>query len=64
MKTFLSIIAGVLFCSIFFVPTDDAPLSTYFEWTMWCLAALFICNLIVKTVDKWDKEDAEKADKE
>lgn len=64
MKTFLSIIAGVLFCSIFFVPTDDAPLSTYFEWTMWCLAALFICNLIVKTVDKWEKEDAEKADKE
>ena len=64
MKTFLSIIAGVLFCSIFFVPTDNAPLSTYFEWTMWCLAALFICNLIVKTVDKWDKEDAEKADKE
>lgn len=53
-----------MFCSIFFVPTDDAPLSTYFEWTMWCLAALFICNLIVKTVDKWDKEDAEKADKE
>ena len=64
MKTFLSIIAGVLFCSIFFVPTDDAPLSTYFEWTMWCLAALFICNLIIKTVDKWEKEDAEKADKE
>ena len=64
MKTFLSIIAGVLFCSIFFVPTDDAPLSTHFEWTMWCLAALFICNLIVKTVNKWEKEDAEKADKE
>ena len=64
MKTFLSIIAGVLFCSIFFVPTDDAPLSTYFEWTMWCLAALFICNLIFKTVNQWDKEDAEKADKE
>jgi len=60
MKTFLSIIVGVLFCSIFFVPTDDAPLSTYFEWTMWCLAALFICNLIVKTVDKWEKEDADK----
>lgn len=53
-----------MFCSIFFVPTDDAPLSTYFEWTMWCLAALFICNLIFKTVDKWEKEDAEKADKE
>ena len=60
MKTFLSIIAGVLFCSIFFTPTEDAPLSTYFEWTMWGLAALFICNLIVKTVDKWDKEDANK----
>lgn len=53
-----------MFCSIFFVPTDDAPLSTHFEWTMWCLAALFICNLIVKTVNKWEKEDAEKADKE
>lgn len=64
MKTFLSIIAGVLFCSIFFVPTDDAPLSTYFTWTMWCLGALFICNIIVKTVDRWDKEDEEAANKE
>lgn len=60
MKTFLSILASVLFCTIFFVPTDDAPLSTYFGWMIWCLAALYICNLIVKQVDKWDKEDADK----
>jgi hypothetical protein len=60
MKTFPSIIAGVLFCSIFFVPDENAPLRVCFEWTLWCLAALFICNLIVKTVDQWEKEDADK----
>ena len=64
MKTFLSILAGVLFCTIFFVPTDNAPISTYFEWTIWCLASLFICNLIFKTVNRWDKEDEEAANKE
>lgn len=57
MKTFLSIFASVLFCSVFFTPTDDAPLSTYFLWSIWVLGALYIVNLIFKATEEWDKED-------
>ena len=56
MKTFLTILSCVLFCSVFFTPTDDAPLSTYFLWSIWVLGALYIVNLIWKELDKW-KED-------
>ncbi len=57
MKTFLSILASVLFFSVFFTPTDDAPLSTYFLWFIWCAGALWIVNIIFKESEKWDKED-------
>lgn len=57
MKTFLTILSSVLFCSVFFTPTDDAPLSTYFLWIIWALSALFIVNTIWKELEKWDKED-------
>ncbi len=57
MKHFLTIVAACLFCSIFFVPTDDAPLSTCFTWLLWCLGALYICNLIYKATREWDEED-------
>ena len=60
MKTFLTILSCVLFCSVFFTPTDDAPLSTYFLWSIWVLGALFIVNLIWKELDKWEKEDSGK----
>lgn len=60
MKTFLTILASVLFCSVFFTPTDDAPLSTYFLWSIWVLGALYIVNLIWKELDKWEKEDSGK----
>ena len=60
MKTFLTILSSVLFCSVFFTPTDDAPLSTYFLWSIWVLGALFIVNLIWKELDKWEKEDSGK----
>ncbi len=58
MKTFLTILSSVLFCSVFFTPTDDAPLSTYFLWFIWVLGALFIVNTIWKRLDEWDKEDS------
>lgn len=58
MKTFLTILSSVLFCSVFFTPTDDAPLSTYFLWFIWGLGALFIVNTIWKRLDEWDKEDS------
>lgn len=60
MKTFLTILSCVLFCSVFFTPTDDAPLSTYFMWSIWVLGALYIVNLIWKELDKWEKEDSGK----
>ena len=60
MKTFLTILSSVLFCSVFFTPTDDAPLSTYFLWSIWVLGALYIVNLIWKELDKWEKEDSGK----
>ena len=57
MKTFLTILSSVLFCSVFFTPTDDAPISTYFLWLIWCLGVLYIVNLIFKATEEWDKED-------
>ena len=60
MKTFLTILASVLFCSVFFTPTDDAPLSTYFLWSIGVLGVLYIVNLIWKELDKWEKEDSGK----
>ena len=57
MKTFLTILSSVLFCSVFFTPTDDAPLSTYFLWIIWVLGALYIVDLIWKELEKCDKED-------
>lgn len=52
MKTFLSILASVLFLSVFFTPTDDAPLSTYFLWFIWCAGALWIVNIIWNTLEE------------
>ena len=42
--------------SIFFVPDEDAPLRVYFEWALWSVGALFVCNLIFKASQKWDKD--------
>ncbi len=60
MKTFLTILSCVLFCSVFFTPTDDAPLSTYFLWSIWVLGALYIETLIRKEVDRWAREGSGK----
>ena len=60
MKTFLTILASVLFCSVFFTPTEDAPLSTYFLWLVWVVGALVIVNLIFKEVARWNEEDKKK----
>lgn len=56
MKTFVSILASVLFCTMFFVPTEDAPLSTYFLWMVWCLGILWIVNTIWKASKDWEDE--------
>lgn len=60
MKTFLTILSSVLFCSVCFTPNEDAPLSTYILWLIWVLGALFIVNIIYKELNKWDKEDSKK----
>ena len=55
MKTLLTIFSYVIFCSVFFTPTDDAPLSTYFLWIIWVIGALYIVKLIWKELDKLEK---------
>ncbi len=60
MKTFLTILASVLFCSMFFTPNEDAPFSTYFLWLVWVVGVLAIVNLIFKEVAKWNEEDKKK----
>ena len=60
MKTFISILASLLFCSVCFTPTDGEPLSTYFLWLLWVIGALFIVNLCFKKVAEWDKDDKTK----
>lgn len=60
MKTLLTIISYVLFSSVFFTPTDDAPLSTYFMWIIWVIGALYIVKLIWNELDKCEKEDSGK----
>lgn len=57
MKNFLTIISSVLFCSLFFTPTEDAPLTTYLLWIIWVLGALFIVNVVWRELENWDKED-------
>lgn len=57
MKNFLTIISSVLFCSLFFTPTEDAPLTTYLLWVIWVLGALFIVNVVWRELENWDKED-------
>ena len=52
MKSFLTIIAIVLFCSVFFIPADDAPLGIFILWSAWCCLALYIVNRIIKMTDK------------
>lgn len=52
MKSFLTIIAIVLFCSVFFTPADDAPLGIFILWSAWCCLALYIVNRIIKMADK------------
>lgn len=60
MKTLLTILSYVLFSSVFFTPTDDAPLSTYFLWIIWVIGALYIVKLIWNELDKLEKEDSGK----
>ena len=55
MKTLLTILSYVLFSSVFFTPTDDAPISTYFLYIIWVICALYIVKLIWNELDKLDK---------
>lgn len=56
MRTFIYIIIGILFWTICFVPTDDAPLSTYFLWAVYCVSILWVFKVVAKALDEW-KED-------
>lgn len=49
MKVLKTIIATLLFGSIFFVPSDDAPLSTYMIWLAYEIAALYALDRIFRS---------------
>ena len=49
MKALKTIIATLLLGSIFFVPTDDAPLSTYMIWLVYEVGALYAIHRIFKS---------------
>ena len=49
MKALKTIIATLLFCSIFFVPNDDAPLSDTFKWFGYECCALYALYRIFKS---------------
>lgn len=57
MKSFLTIIASVLFCSVFFIPADDAPLGIFMMWVAWCCLAIYIVNRIIKVTDRESDEN-------
>lgn len=48
---------GVLFWTICFVPTDDAPLSTYFLWAVYCLGILWVFKVVTKALDEWEEDE-------
>lgn len=56
MRTFVYIIIGILFWTICFVPTDDAPLSTYFIWAVYCACVIWLIKVVTTALDEW-KED-------
>ncbi len=57
MKTFFYIIIGILFWTICIVPTDDAPLSTYFLWAVYCLGILCVFKVVTKALDEWEEDE-------
>lgn len=56
MKTFLTILSSVILCSVFFTPSDGAPLSTYVIWFIGVVGALFVVNIAWKELKKWEEQ--------
>ena len=56
MRTFINIIMGFLFWTICFVPTDDAPLSTYFLWAVYCVSIIWVFKVVAKALVEWKKD--------
>jgi len=48
MRLFNSIVVAVLFFSILLIPSEDAPISTFFAYALWSAGALFIINIIFR----------------
>ena len=57
MRTFIYIIMGILFWSICFVPTDDAPLSTYFLWVVYSVSILWVFKVVAKALDELEEDE-------
>ena len=60
MKHFIIIVVCVLFCTIFLVPEENAPISTYFEWFLWSMGVIFVGGCAIRAIEEWDKEDEKK----
>ena len=52
MKHVFSIIAAVLFCTIFIVPADGAPLKTYILWLVYSVCILWLVHLIMTRLEE------------
>jgi hypothetical protein len=57
MKTFLTILVCVLFCTIFLVPGENAPMSTYFNWFLWSMGVIFVGGCAIRAIGEWDEEE-------
>jgi len=53
MKHFLLILAAVLFCSVCFVPADDAPIETFILWAVYAVCMLWLVRVIWRGIQEW-----------
>lgn len=60
MKHVFSVIAAVLFWSVFIIPADSAPWQTYFLWAVYAVSTLWAVNLIWKRLEDDEREKVEK----
>lgn len=55
MKKLMSITAAVLFLTLFFVPTDDAPLKVFFLWAVYDVCIIWVIRLIWQRIGEEEK---------
>lgn len=56
MKTAISIFMSILFWTVCFVPSDDAPLSAFFIWAVYCVCVIIALRIVGKALEEWDED--------